>query len=149
MIEVTGDIWKHWASETFGYIVIPTNGVVKKDGTAVMGAGLAKELLRVQDPEFHFWLGKTITKHGNHTFLNNEEDIFAFPTKHHWRNKSDLDLIRRSARELVYLSHVATRGKIYLPRVGCGLGGLDWESEVKPILAEILTEDRFVVVSQP
>lgn len=25
---------------------------------------------------------------------------------------------------------------VYMPRIGCGLGGLDWETEVKPIVEE-------------
>lgn len=27
---------------------------------------------------------------------------------------------------------------LYMPRVGCGLGGLNWEKDVQPILAEML-----------
>lgn len=26
---------------------------------------------------------------------------------------------------------------LYVPRIGCGLGGLDWETEVKPIMQDI------------
>ena len=36
---------------------------------------------------------------------------------------------------------------LYMPRIGCGLGGLDWESEVRPlveILEEVLDIDIFV-----
>ena len=38
---------------------------------------------------------------------------------------------------------------IGLPRIGCGIGGLDWESQVKPLLEEIAatTEVRLVVVT--
>ena len=32
-----------------------------------------------------------------------------------------------------------------MPPVGCGLGKLDYEKQVRPILQKILTDDRFVV----
>lgn len=28
------------------------------------------------------------------------------------------------------------KSKVYAPKIGCGLGGLDWETEVQPILEE-------------
>lgn len=33
---------------------------------------------------------------------------------------------------------------IYLPKIGCGLGGLDWETEVRPALEEI--EEKYIDV---
>ena len=39
---------------------------------------------------------------------------------------------------------VAPAGSIYLPHVGCGLGGLDW-AKVGPALAGVL-DDRFIAV---
>ena len=32
---------------------------------------------------------------------------------------------------------------IYMPRIGCGLGGLDWEREVAPIVEKISESYRF------
>jgi hypothetical protein len=36
--------------------------------------------------------------------------------------------------------------KVVMPRVGCGLGQLDWDNQVKPLL-EMYLDDRFWVVS--
>ena len=69
--------------------------------------------------------------------------IIAFPVKHHWAQKADLELIRKSAEQLVEISQYCER--VLIPRPGCGNGQLNWE-EVKPILEEIL-DDRFYVIS--
>lgn len=36
---------------------------------------------------------------------------------------------------------------VYLPRPGCKNGGLDYNSQVKPILEKHLTDDRFRIIS--
>ncbi len=70
-----------------------------------------------------------------------------------WMGESNLALIEQSARELVALadSHdlpnkMARWESIVLPRMGCGAGELDWEQDVKPIVAPIL-DDRFHVIT--
>jgi hypothetical protein len=71
--------------------------------------------------------------------------IVSFPVKHRWQDAADLELIKRSALELVELvDRNAWARKIKLPRPGCGNGRLRW-SDVKPVL-EPLLDDRFVVV---
>jgi len=70
--------------------------------------------------------------------------------KHHWRERADLILIERSARELVdFVTDLWERGPatICLVRPGCGNGGLDWK-DVRPVLAPLL-DDRFMVVERP
>ena len=72
--------------------------------------------------------------------------VISFPTKHHWRAKSDLKLIENSAEKLLNFAKIGLVWKhIWLPVVGCGLGGLDWDTQVKPLLSSIL-DDRFTVV---
>jgi len=34
--------------------------------------------------------------------------------------------------------------EIYLPRIGCGLGGLDWERDVEPILQELEAKHMYI-----
>jgi hypothetical protein len=70
----------------------------------------------------------------------------TFPVKHHWREKADLDLIERSARQLVELADRFGYQRLLIPRPGCGNGQLSYE-EVRPVLKGILTGDRFVIVS--
>lgn len=136
-------------------IAITTNGMRRKDGSAVMGAGIAKAAAQ-RYPGIDRRLGQLLAQSGNHVYIlhrGGEEpwagearDVVAFPTKKHWRDPSDRDLIRRSAEGLVKAAAFRGWQRIALPRPGCGLGGLDWESQVKPLLAE-LWDERFLVSS--
>lgn len=64
-----------------------------------------------------------------------------------WMARSDLELIIRSAQELVGISTLRGWQQVILPQPGCGFGGLRWEA-VRPILSEIL-DDRFSVITHP
>ena len=68
--------------------------------------------------------------------------ILSFPVKTEWWEKANLDVIEGSAKQL---SKLAPKEDVYLPRVGCGNGKLDWK-DVKPVLERCL-DDRFTVVS--
>jgi O-acetyl-ADP-ribose deacetylase (regulator of RNase III) len=53
--------------------------------------------------------------------------ILFFPTKDHWRNPSQLNWIREG---LDYISEYYERWGLFslaIPKLGCGLGGLDWK----------------------
>lgn len=163
MREYVGSIWDVKAD----WVVIPTNGFVKKDGTNVMGSGLAK-----QAADFHPSLpasnGEAINKYGNVpcflgyflTKVNQETGkleqlpngsyrVYSFPTKHHYREKSDIKLIRESCSNLLKAwesSPPALRPTVVMPRVGCGLGKLDWEGDVRPLLDEFFDgNDKFII----
>jgi hypothetical protein len=153
--EVYGNIW-HIPSDA---ICITTNGFVKSNGEAVMGAGIAKEAT-FMFPNVAKELGKSITKHGNHVGIfwslleeyDGEsgdvvfKDVISFPVKHNWWEVADMELIRRSARELMkYADEVAYWQNVLLPRPGCGNGKLNWldvKREIEPIL-----DDRISVVT--
>lgn len=132
--------------------VVTTNGVIRKNGNGVMGAGQALEAKKLF-PGVEERLGKYLQKYGNRVFnmgfqiLNGRlMSLITFPTKHHYKDNSDLELIRQSAIQLKQIANKFGLTKIFLPAVGCGLGRLDYEQQVKPILQEILDDDRFVVV---
>lgn len=38
---------------------------------------------------------------------------------------------------------------VYLPRIGCGLGGLSWEDEVRPLYERLAERYTFTVMSLP
>jgi len=142
-------------------ICIPTNGNVRAH-RAVMGAGVAKEAA-TRFPLLPAVLGPLIEKHGNHVHLLTRYDsyacivlekdfipfhVVAFPTKSSWKRPASLDLIRRSAEELRALFTPEDLNRpIVLPRVGCGLGGLAWDT-VRPILQETLPGERYVVLHE-
>lgn len=152
MIEVIDNLWDFEADAK----CITTNGYIKKDGTAVMGAGVAKQAKLIY-PELPEVVGKVLKTVGNHVvpvYRTPDAWLFTFPTKHHWMQGSDIDLIKRSAIELHaqveeinslrFERDVPLLHTIALPRPGCGNGQLSWD-DVEPILAPIL-DDRFVVV---
>ena len=153
MREVNGDLFTHG-----GPIVIPTNCEVKKNGEAVMGAGLALSIASAW-PKFPAEYGAAITRFGHPDVwrwdMGDGYVWFTFPTKYHWRDSSDLDLICSMAEKLVLIVDKIMDLNLYdwkyyqnigLPRVGCGLGNLNWEKQVRPELADLL-DDRFVVYS--
>ena len=146
MREVTGNIWETDAEA----IVIPTNGAVRRDGSCVMGRGLALQATRLY-PALPRLLGNLIQAQGNQVYylgvwhsVDRSRGILSFPVKRHWKEKANLKLIRRSVEELREKADEYGLLTVLLPRVGCGNGRLDWE-EVRPLL-EIL-DDRFTVVS--
>lgn len=83
---------------------------------------------------------------GVHRVGDRLTSLVTFPTKHHYRDNSDLDLIMRSAVQLKEIAAKFQLSKIYLPPVGCGLGKLDYEKQVRLVLNQVLDDDRFVVV---
>ncbi len=140
-MEVFGDLW-----EFDGIIAITTNGFVKRDRTCVMGRGCAKQAA-ARFPELPCKLASRISAEGNHVFNFPEYGLITFPVKHNWWEAADLNLIGRSARELLKIIEVKkTIEAIYLPRPGCGNGKLKWE-DVKKILSPILKSEQFHIVT--
>ncbi len=156
MLEAKGDIFKQPDADA---IVFTSNGILKSDGTLVMGAGIAKAF------KDRFWgldgeAGLGVKMRGNHVnaffamyspidpSFSPETVIFSFPTKHHFKDPSDINLIERSAKELVtFVNSLTLRplNKIYMTRPGCGMGQLKWP-DVKKVIEPIL-DNRFIVLT--
>lgn len=132
-------------------IIITTNGDVNASGRAVMGRGCALEAA-TRYPNLDWRFGQMLRARCNHTMLvelqsypnGNDFWLISFPVKHHWHQQADLELIERSARELVALADKHEWETILAPRPGCGNGHLSW-SAVRPIIADLL-DDRFIIV---
>lgn len=151
MREAFGDIWEMAAELDAPLVCVTTNLQVNSSGEAVMGAGIAREA-RDLYPGVARELGRRIKK-GEHStiYLGVFCDDFgltrhlaAFPTKRHWRDRSDLGLIEESAQVLVEVTDLMGFQDVLLPRPGCGRGGLTW-AQVQPLIASLLDE-RFAVV---
>lgn len=130
-------------------ICIPTNGLYY-NGRATMGAGVAK-VARDKWTGLDLRLGECLKKGGNrvHVLTITDEkdfDIVSFPTKHHWKDPSDLELIEKSAQELYTIADLLDWSEVWLPVVGCGLGKLNWPNQVEPLLSSVLDDDRFAIV---
>lgn len=146
MKEITGNIWDLW--EQGNWIVIPTNGSVNSKGECIMGRGLALEA-KTRLPKLPKMLGSWRVVHGLYVEVVTTYHIISFPVKFLWSMKAEPLLIATSCRQLSYYINVpgTLSPPIYLPRVGCGNGHLDW-GDVRPILEQTL-DDRFIVVSLP
>ena len=132
--------------------VVTTNGVIRKNGDAVLGKGQALEARKLV-PGLEHQLGEYLRRYGNRAFYMGVHrvgecltSLVTFPTKHHYRDNSDLDLIAESALQVKEIASKFQLTKVYLPPVGCGLGNLDYEKQVRPVLHQILDDDRFVIV---
>lgn len=163
MREANGDLFR--PPLPVDAIVVPTNLCLDRRGRAIMGAGVAGKAARLWPLLAHV-LGEELVRNPDGrvalltrafvggTFIGQGQvpgrtqvpgHIIAFPTKRDWRWSSPTTLVERSARELRALAdHMGFRA-VALPRVGAGLGGLDYEREVRPILQRVL-DDRFVLL---
>lgn len=76
----------------------------------------------------------------NKDLLSTNEPKFLvnFPTKDHWRAKSKIEYISAGLDALVEAIKEYSINSIALPPLGCGNGGLDWET-VKPLMVEKLS----------
>lgn len=98
MIEAEGDIWS--ARRDQDWVVITTNGAVRKDGACVMGAGIAKEAARLY-PWLPKALGQCIKNNGMQVEAFPPTRLIMFPVKYHWSEDANLMLIETSAAQLV------------------------------------------------
>ena len=156
MIEIKGNLFDYPKKENEA-ICITTNAILKlcteaRLGVeAVMGAGVALTAEQ-RYPGLSIQLGETLLTKGHHvqTLRKHATEhyqypmIISFPTKIHWRSNSPLWLIERSIIELDQFADDEELEKVYLPRPGCGLGGLRWP-DIRSLFEEL--DDRFVVVS--
>ena len=172
MKEVYGDIWdlgqQLFETEGTGQtaICVTTNGYVRKDGKAVMGRGVAKEAAE-RYPWLPVNLGFKLQFEGNQVYrwgadynpeTGNSLWLVTFPVKPEygprgipgWKAKADINIIIQSILELSPdVTYMNNFENILLPRPGCGNGGLNWETEVKPIIEPLLDERYTVVTWQP
>jgi hypothetical protein len=65
--------------------------------------------------------------------------FLLFPTKRHWRERSDINGIEEGLRWV--REHYKTEGihSLAVPALGCGLGGLDW-CDVGPLMCRYLAD---------
>jgi len=71
--------------------------------------------------------------------------ILLFPTKHHWKEQSDIDRIEEGLRWLSANCGKESIQSLAIPALGCGLGRLDW-SDVGPIMCKYMNALQIQVV---
>jgi hypothetical protein len=147
-------------------ICITTNGMYLTDGRAAMGGGCAR-VCADRWPETSLRLGKCLkNRMENVPYVIGALDadgyyiepslkiikerkfktlIFSFPTIDDLMSGAKLSLIQNSAKELRALVDRFELRNVVCPRMGVGIGGLNWK-DVKPVVEEYL-DDRFTIVS--
>jgi hypothetical protein len=143
MKEITGNVWDF---HEMGYpIIVTTNGNVGANRNAIMGKGIASEAKK-RFPGLAMSLGRHIIEEGNIVKYFESWNLFTFPTKHNWWEKSDIALICRSAFELNNITSEWEFDRVCIVRPGCSNGQLSWEMVRRKI--RTILDDRFVVVNK-
>lgn len=144
-------------------ICVTTNGTIKSNGELVMGAGVAKQFydrykdlgiartlanklykgtplkkMHVVNPADNICYKAVDKKDNNGTY------VLSFPTKHHFMDKGDLDLIKKSAKRAVVFADMYDLKSIIIPSPGTGCGQLN-EDDVYKELDKIL-DNRFTII---
>lgn len=138
-------------------ICVGTNGFIQNNGKGTMGGDpqgcprVAKTLFKGIEKNLGAELqaqGRPIGRAGvdsplgNHVALIWQRPlIFSFPVKWTFWEDADIQLIERSAKEMVKVANSIKLTNIYLHPIG---DGRDWHNEVKPLLKRYF-DDRFVI----
>lgn len=140
---VNDDIFKY--KNSVDALVNPVNCV------GVMGKGLAKSFKDKYADNFRVYqqaysMGKL--KIGQMLLFHNGKSpkwIINFPTKDHWRNPSTIDMIEKGLVGLHKAIVYENIKSVAMPAIGCGLGGLRFES-VRPLIEKELCIDDYDII---
>lgn len=157
MKEIKASIWDKQFDDYWR--VIPINCQTNSKGVLVMGKGLAKEAKERYPKLPEEFANLIFDQQRRHQpifpvlrWLNDENvNLMGFPTKRHWKEPAELALIEEGLtflKDLMpYLTANGEREKVVTSRLGCGLGGLNWDRDVKPLVEKYFgDDDNFVVV---
>lgn len=136
-----GNMWSAW--DDADLFLITTNATIKRDGSLVMGRGIAKEA-RDRFPGLDLRLGKAITKTGDPYGIIISPDwekwpakkLGIFQVKSHYASPADLELIQISADMLMMIATTLPNTQIHLNYPGIGNGHL-LIGQVAPLIANL------------
>ncbi len=74
-----------------------------------------------------------------------DETVYNLAIQEHWKKKATMAALSRAVRKMLELADAAGVKRIGLPRIGAGLGGLDWP-RVKSVLSQIGSETSIELV---
>lgn len=135
LVEVSGDIFE----SPLQTITCPVNSV------GVMGAGLALHFRRRYPNLYQQYRGlcRALPNSFYRTIHvvplgRSGKQCLLFPTKRHWKGFSTVEQINYNLALLArtYQTHGIT--SLALPALGCGLGGLDYQTQVLPLIRQYL-----------
>jgi len=110
-----------------------------------MGAGIAIEFRRRWPRMYEEYVARCADRRFGlgDVFVWQEDGatVYNLGTQAHWRKKAQLPALAQALRSMVRLATAGGIDRVGLPRIGAGLGGLDWV-RVKRILAEVGAETQ-------
>lgn len=115
----------------------------------VMGAGLAAKF-KIKYPKmfqsYYNMCSKNELDVGKVALYTNDNNrpriICLFPTKRHWKEKSTIDGIERGLVAFLHAHELTPFESAAFPKIGCGLGGLNFEHEVQPLMEHHLGKSK-------
>lgn len=120
------------------YAVIPTNTVVRKDGQAVMGAGLAKLAAKLY-PDLPEVYGRRLQE-GVTFYVDHDRRLILVPTKEDWKEPSTMEIVSNALNALARWARsddAPANLHLVLPGMGTGNGGLN-PKKVEELIAKRL-----------
>lgn len=110
----------------------------------VMGKGIALDFKRIYPEMFQQYQGyceRNMFSVGQlWIYKTSHKWILNFPTKKHWRNKSQVKYIEAGLQKFIDTYDAKGINSISFPMLGCGNGELDWETQVRPIMEDYLSD---------
>ena len=104
-----------------------------------MGAGIAIEFKRRWPGMFEEYALRCTDKRFGmgdvFVWSEGEHTIYNLGTQAHWRKKAQIPALAKSLEKMLALAAHAGIDRVGLPRIGAGLGGLDW-NRVKKVITE-------------
>jgi len=124
-----------WELYRQGYVlVIPTNRTTNKEGCAVMGAGLAKQASQMFS-DLSMRYGQALRAGDSKVFFAGLR-LICVPTKEHWSEPAQIGLVAAACDFIKATAKDYPALQFAVPRLGCGLGKLDW-NVVKPMMKAV------------
>lgn len=130
---------------SYGIFDSPADALVNPVNTSgVMGAGLALAFRQRYPAMFaeyrRMCLRGRLRPGALHIWRGPEKTIVNLPTKADWRLPSRLEYIEAGLAAFSATWREYGISSVSFPRLGCGRGGLDWESQVRPLMERYLCD---------
>lgn len=137
MILEKGDMWSVFGRTDM--FLITTNPIINKQGLAVMGRGMAKQIAD-RFPRIREDLSRLLRvyPHVNIGYIGryDEQNVSCFMVKDHWKAEAKLPIIEESAKQLRDVARRNSAHRYDLNFPGIGNGRLPREA-VLPLLTEL------------
>ena len=78
--------------------------------------------------------------------VSEKRQILCFPTKEHWRYPSKVEWIEHNLKTLAQDYEALGIISLAMPKIGSGLGKLNWETEIRPLVYQYLKDLPIPVV---